>query len=153
MRSFSLHPTITLQVYLVDYEMPYTLPVLVVDDTEICRMGTGLLLESLGFKCHLAQNGFDALARFKAGRYRAVIMDYDMQGMTGAECVREIRKLEESTGSRLPVIGLTSHRHPSVIRKCLESGMDAVLPKDCPKEDLLDILEPLIFTRSDNGTG
>jgi hypothetical protein len=31
--------------------------------------------------------------------------------------------------------------------------MDAVLPKDCPKEDLLDILEPLIVTRSDNGTG
>ncbi len=133
--------------------MPYSLPVLIVDDTEICRMGTGLLLESLGFKCHLAQNGFDALARFKAGRYRAVIMDYDMHGMTGAECVREIRKLEESTGSRLPVIGMTSHNHPSVIRKCLESGMDAVLPKDCPKEDLLDILEPLIFTRSDNSTG
>jgi len=133
--------------------MPHSLPVLVVDDKEICRMGTGLLLESLGFKCHLAQDGFDALERFKTARYRAIIMDHDMPGMTGAECTKEIRKLEQPTGSRLPVIGMTSHRHPSVIRKCLESGMDAVLPKDCPKEDLLDILEPLIFSRSDNGTG
>jgi hypothetical protein len=44
--------------------MPSTLPVLVVDDTEICRMGTALMLDQLGFKCELAHNGFDALDLF-----------------------------------------------------------------------------------------
>lgn len=38
-----------------------TLPVLVVDDTEICRMGTALMLDQLGFSCELAHNGFDAV--------------------------------------------------------------------------------------------
>lgn len=135
---------------LLDRDMPYSLPVLVVDDTEICRTGTALLLESMGFKCEVAANGFDALDRFKAGRYGAIIMDYEMAGMTGAQCTDTIRKLEASTGARIPVIGLTSHRHPSVIRKCLESGMDAVLPKDCPSDDLFDVLETLIFARSKN---
>lgn len=130
--------------------MPYPLPVLIVDDTEICRTGTALLLESLGFKCELAQNGFEALDQFKPGKYAAVVMDYDMKGMTGAECTDTIRKLEESTGTRLPVIGLTSHKHPAIIRECLESGMDAVLPKDCPSQDLFDVLEPLIFAHSTN---
>lgn len=128
--------------------MPHTLPVLVVDDTEICRMGTALMLDQLGFKCELAPNGFDALDKFKASKYVAVIMDYEMKDMTGAECTEAIRKLEELTGERLPVIGMTSHREHAVIRKCLDSGMDAVLPKDCPSQDLFDILEPLICARS-----
>lgn len=130
--------------------MAYSLPVLVVDDTEVCRMGTALLLESMGFKCEVATNGFDALDLFKAGRYGAIIMDYDMAGMTGAQCTDTIRKLEASTGARIPVIGLTSHKHPAIIRLCLESGMDAVLPKDCQSKELFDVLEPLIFARSKN---
>lgn len=128
--------------------MPYSLPVLVVDDTEICRMGTALLLETMGFKCEQAPNGFDALDHFKPGKYGAILMDYEMAGMTGAQCTDTIRKLESPTGTRIPVIGLTSHRHPAIIRKCLESGMDAVLPKDCPSDDLFDVLKPLIFARS-----
>lgn len=130
--------------------MPYSLPVLVVDDTEICRMGTALLLESMGFKCELAANGFDALDRFKVGKYGAVLMDYDMAGMTGAQCTDTIRKLEAPTGARIPVIGLTSHNQPAIISECLASGMDAVLPKDCQSQELFDVLEPLIFARSKN---
>jgi CheY-like chemotaxis protein len=133
--------------------MPYSLPVLVVDDTDICRIGTALLLETMGFKCELALNGSDALERFKPGKYWAILMDYEMQGMSGAQCTDTIRKLEAPTGTRIPVIGLTSHRHPSIIRECLESGMDAVLPKDCPSNDLFDVLKPLIFARSNNGSG
>lgn len=69
-----------------DLLMPNSLPILVVDDTEICRMGTALMLDQLGFRCELAHNGFDALALFKPGKYAAVLMDYEMQGMSGAEC-------------------------------------------------------------------
>ncbi len=128
--------------------MPSTLPVLVVDDTEICRMGTALMLDQLGFSCELAHNGFDALDLFKPGKYAAVIMDYEMQGMTGAECTSEIRRLESSTGRRVPVIGMTSNDSREVRDKCLSGGMDAVLTKDCPAKDLLDILEPLLLQGS-----
>lgn len=128
--------------------MPYSLPVLVVDDTEICRMGTSLLVNDMGFKTEEAKDGFEALDKLKSARYAAVIMDYSMPGMTGDQCTKEIRRLENSTGARLPVIGMTSHREYEVIRKCLESGMDAVLPKGCPKDDLFDVLEPLIFAPS-----
>lgn len=128
--------------------MPRTLPVLVVDDTEICRMGTALMLDQLGFRCELAQNGFDALDLFKPGKYAAVIMDYEMKGMTGAECTSAIRRLESANGSRLPVIGMTSNDSQEVKNKCLSGGMDAVLTKDCPAKDLLDILEPLLLQGS-----
>jgi len=125
--------------------MPRSLPVLVVDDTEICRMGTALMLDQLGFKCEVAHNGFDALDLFKQGKYAAVIMDYEMKGMTGAECTNEIRRLESTNGCRLPVIGMTSNDSLEVRAKCLSCGMDAVLPKDCRTKDLLDILEPLLL--------
>ena len=128
--------------------MPYSLPVLVVDDKEICRTATALLLDGMGFKCHQAQDGFDALDKLKGGKYGAVIMDYDMPGMTGAECTREIRRLEQPTGLRLPVIGMTSHTSYTVREKCLAAGMDAVLPKDCASQDLFDVLEALICAHS-----
>ena len=125
--------------------MPNSLPILVVDDTEICRMGTALMLDQLGFRCELAHNGFDALALFKPGKYAAVLMDYEMQGMSGAECTEEIRRLEPGTSTRIPVIGMTSNDSQEVKNKCLSGGMDAVLTKDCPAKDLLDILEPLLL--------
>lgn len=136
---------------LVTYKMPRSLPVLVVDDTEICRFGTALLLNQLGFKSELAQDGADALERVKASKYAAVIMDYDLKGMTGAQCTAAIRTLEMGTTCRVPVIGMTSHKETEVISECLESGMDAVLTKDCQSEELLKVLEPLIFARPDNG--
>ena len=125
-----------------------TLPVLVVDDTEICRMGTALMLDQLGFSCELAHNGFDALDLFKPGKYAAVIMDYEMQGMTGAECTSEIRRLENLTNTRLPIIGMTSNDSAEVRKRCLDSGMDVVLSKECPDKELLRTLEPLIYARS-----
>jgi CheY-like chemotaxis protein len=125
--------------------MPRTLPVLIVDDTEICRIGTALMLDQLGFRCELAHNGFDALDLFRPGKYAAVIMDYEMKGMTGAECTSEIRRLESANGRRLPVIGMTSNDSREVRTKCLSGGMDAVLTKDCRAKDLLDILEPLLL--------
>lgn len=128
--------------------MPSTLPVLVVDDTEICRMGTALMLDQLGFCCELAHNGFDALDKLKPGKYAAVIMDYEMPGMNGAECTKEIRRLETLANTRLPVIGMTSNDSADVRKKCLDSGMDAVLTKDCRTKDLLDILEPLLLQGS-----
>ena len=129
--------------------MPFSLPILVVDDTEICRISTALLLDQLGFQSELAQNGFEALNKLKSAQYAAVIMDYDMQGMTGADCTKEIRRLEKSTRPRLPIIGMTSHTSYSVKKKCLDSGMDFVLPKDCHSQDLFDIIHPLIFARSE----
>lgn len=137
---------------LVAHIMPRSLPVLVVDDTEICRRGTALLLNQLGFESEMAQYGADALERVKVGKYAAVIIDYDMKDMSGAQCTAVIRTLEMGTIYRLPVIGMTSHRENEVISKCLESGMDAVLTKDCQSEELLEVLEPLIFSHSSNST-
>mgnify|MGYP006322399027 FL=1 len=128
--------------------MPNSLPILVVDDTEICRMGTALMLDQLGFSCELAHNGFDALALFKPGKYAAVLMDYEMQGMSGAECTEEIRRLENLTNTRLPIIGMTSNDSAEVRKRCLDSGMDVVLSKECPDKELLRTLEPLIYARS-----
>ena len=128
--------------------MPNSLPILVVDDTEICRMGTALMLDQLGFRCELAHNGFDALALFKPGKYAAVLMDYEMQGMSGAECTEEIRRLENLTNTRLPIIGMTSNDSAEVRKRCLDSGMDVVLSKECPDKELLRTLEPLIYARS-----
>ncbi len=89
--------------------MPRTLPLLVVDDTEICRIGTALMLEQFGFKTDTAENGFDALDKLENGSYGAVIMDYDMDGMSGAECTGRLRQMETGRNRHIPVTVSYTH--------------------------------------------
>ncbi len=124
--------------------MPRTLPLLVVDDTEICRIGTALMLEQYGFKIETAENGFDALDKLESGSYGAVIMDYDMVGMTGAECTGRLRGMETGTNRHIPVIGLSANDGETIKEKCLKAGMVAVLDKSCPAGKVLEVLEKVL---------
>lgn len=124
--------------------MPRSLPLLVVDDVEICRIGIAMMLEQHGFRTETALNGFDALEKLEHGSYGAVIMDYDMKGMTGAECTEKLGEIEMGTKRHIPVIGMTSNDSSEVRRKCLDAGMEAVLEKSCPAGRLLEVLEGVL---------
>lgn len=127
--------------------MPRSLPLLVVDDTEICRIGTALMLEQYGFKTETAENGCDALDKLERGSYGAVIMDYDMQDMTGAECTRRLREMETGRNRHIPVIGLSANDGQNIRDKCLKAGMVTVLEKDCPAKRVLEVLEDVLAAR------
>lgn len=124
--------------------MPRSLPLLVVDDTEICRLGTALMLEQFGFKTKTADNGFEALNKLENVSYGAVIMDYDMEDMTGAECTEQLRKMETGTNRDIPVICMSSNDGPVVREKCLKAGMVTVLEKTCPAGRVLEVLEKVL---------
>lgn len=130
--------------------MPRSLPILVVDDTEICRVGIALMLEQLGFRADTAANGYKALEKVPSNAYGAIIMDYDMGGMTGAECTEEIKKLEIETDRHILVVGMTSNVSPEIRVMCLNAGMEAVLDKSCSEAKFLETLERLLLQRLDH---
>lgn len=76
--------------------------VLFVDDEPLLRKAGKRMLMSLGYEALLASDGKDALEKFTLNRHRigAVVLDVAMPVMSGAECCRELRRIDP----QIPVI-------------------------------------------------
>ena len=76
---------------------------LIVEDDFTCRLLLQSFLAQYG-ECHIAVNGKEAVAAFRAAQesgqlYDLICMDIMMPEMYGQTAVREIRALEEATGT------------------------------------------------------
>src|SRR5512142_589114 len=90
---------------------------LLVEDEAILAMGERLLLERAGYEVRTAGSGEAALEAFgDGGDFDLVLMDVDLgRGMDGPEAARRLLRARE-----LPVVFLSSHAEPEVIRKTEE---------------------------------
>lgn len=114
--------------------------ILVVDDDAALRRALSRVLAANGFVVELAENGDDALARMRAQRFDAVVLDLMMPGRDGIEVCEQIR----ADGSQLPVLMLTA-RHAVRDRVTgLESGADDYLVKPFANEELVARLRALL---------
>jgi PAS domain S-box-containing protein len=116
------------------------MPVLVVDDVEINRAVARAQLNKLSYPFELAESGEQALMKMEQGRYSLVLLDVNMPGMNGIECVREIRTREEGKGQRIPVIAVTGHVDPKDRDQYVKAGMDDVLTKPLDIDSLNSVL-------------
>ena len=105
--------------------------ILIVDDMPIVSHGTALMLESIGYDADQAASGAAAIELFKSTEYAAIIMDFNMPGMNGFECTAKIRELENGTGSRIPIICMSSENEPGMKERCLAANLDDFLDKEC----------------------
>ncbi|PKB13504.1 signal transduction histidine kinase [Novosphingobium kunmingense] len=79
---------------------------LLVDDEPLVRMGTADMLEELGHEVLEANSGAEALTLLASRTgIKAVITDYTMPGMTGAELIQRIRE----SGSQVPILLVTGY--------------------------------------------
>jgi len=117
------------------------LPVLVVDDNAMVRLSTKMALESLGIQAEAASGGHEALQKLSERNYAAVIMDYRMPDMSGADCTREIRRREKITHTRIPVIGYSADKTSQIGADCKDAGMDALLSKEVPIGALVEVIK------------
>lgn len=117
---------------------PFT--ILVAEDNNVNRQLAQRMLERSGFRVLLAVNGEECVAVYREKHVDAILMDVDMPVMDGVQATREIRKLEMRGEKRIPIIAFTASTGPEGITLCLESGMDAYLPKPVDKQTLLETL-------------
>ncbi len=113
--------------------------VLVVEDDVVSREIALLLLWRLGYRADVAQNGIEALAAVHASAYDLVLMDLRMPGMDGIEATRRIRA-ELSPEGQPTVIAMTANVSTENQARCLEAGVDDVLPKPVHLDELAAIL-------------
>lgn len=83
-----------------------------------------------------AHDGLEALALYEAEPPDAVILDFDMPGLSGLEVLRRIR----SGGGDCLVVMLTAHSGASVRERCLAEGADHFLQKGVDEDRLIEII-------------
>jgi PAS domain S-box-containing protein len=115
--------------------------ILVVEDYPINQQVAQLYLEQIGFSCHIASNGVEAVQSFAAHNYSLILMDCQMPDMDGYTATRKIRSQEEGSGKRIPIIALTAHAMSGDREKCLEAGMDDYLVKPIEPDHLQNMLQ------------
>src|ERR1017187_3440248 len=110
---------------------------LVEDDPNLRANLTAMLNSSSGFQCQAAYpDGMAALRGIPANRPDVVLMDINLPGMLGTECVRQLKALAPN----LPVLMLTVYDDSEQIFKSLMSGATGYLLKRTSRDKLLEAI-------------
>jgi len=103
------------------------LRLLLAEDNEVNQFVAEEILTAAGFELDIAQNGREAIERFRQRPYAAILMDIQMPEMDGLEATRRIR--DELQGKPLPIIAMTANAMKSEEEACRAAGMDDFVPK------------------------
>ncbi len=115
--------------------------VLVAEDNAVNQRVAAGLLQNLGHAVLVVADGRAALAALERERFDLVLMDVQMPGMDGLEAAAELRRREQGTGRRMPVIALTAHAMKGDRERCVAAGMDGYLSKPVQVEELRKVLD------------
>ena len=121
--------------------------VLVVEDNEINMEIEKALLKMKGFSVDTAEDGSIALEKMRRavpGQYDVILMDLQMPVMDGWQATMEIRKLENPLIANIPIIAVSANSLKEDIRRSMESGMNAHLPKPIDIEQIVRQIEALV---------
>ncbi|VAW05018.1 BarA sensory histidine kinase (= VarS = GacS) [hydrothermal vent metagenome] len=117
------------------------LDVLVAEDNTVNQMVIKAMLEKIGCKVTIADNGKIAVDKYKTGQFDIVLMDVSMPEMDGGEATGLIRRRQKKTGEETPIIGVTAHAMREDRQRCLDAGMDDYLPKPVKQDKLEAVLK------------
>ena len=73
------------------------------------------------------------------GTFDVILMDIMMPLMDGYEATRQIRKLDRTDASSIPIIALTANAFDADRISAMEAGCNAFLAKPLKKEELLEL--------------
>ncbi len=117
--------------------------ILVVDDEEGARELFFSILSDEGYDITLANNGEEALVRFKNDAYDLVVTDIKMPVMDGLQLLQEIRK----TGSKTDVIMVTAYGEVESYLKAMSLGAAEYINKPIRIKELKRIVHKVLTER------
>jgi two-component system, sensor histidine kinase and response regulator len=135
-----------------DHQNAFGASLLLVEDEPINADIASRILQKMGLRVTLAENGVAALQSWRQEKFDLVLMDCEMAEMDGFEATRQIRKLE-ARKSHTPIVALTAHSAADVRDQCLTAGMDDVLGKPFKDRQVAALLERWIGAPDPLATG
>jgi CheY-like chemotaxis protein len=108
------------------------------DNPDTQRMLTFILARA-GYDVITADDGPQGIEKARAWRPALILVDMMMPKMSGAETIRELRKIEIIKD--VPILVLSAYKEKALIEEALEAGADDFLIKTVLPDDLTDIID------------
>jgi PAS domain S-box-containing protein len=126
------------------------LKMLLVDDYEHNLTILLHYLKGENFVIDTAEDGVEALEKFKTEQYDIVLMDMQMPVMDGYDATRHIRMIEkEQKRDRTPVIAVSAYALKGELKKSIDAGCDDHLNKPVKKSKLMAMLAKHLQPKDD----
>jgi two-component system sensor histidine kinase/response regulator len=110
--------------------------ILLAEDNEVNQLLASRVLEKLGHRVTIANNGEEAVAALAREHIDLILLDVQMPVMGGFEAAAAIRAEEADGARRIPIIALTANAMDGDRERCLAVGMDDHLSKPFTAREL-----------------
>jgi two-component system invasion response regulator UvrY len=109
--------------------------VLVIDDHPFVLQGCARTLEDTGARVLMASSLADGYRQYRAHKPAMIIVDLTIRQalLGGLSLVRRLRLHDKRT----PILVLSMHSDPTIVRRALEAGATGYVLKDAPPEEFL----------------
>ncbi len=117
-----------------------SLRILLVEDKMVTQKVIRLMLSEMGHHVNVANNGKEAIDKFKPGVYDLVLMDIQMPMMDG---ITATEKLRSAWADLPPVVGLSANAFEGDREKYMEMGFDEYLTKPLHLDEFTRLMQKL----------
>ena len=112
----------------------HPLRILLAEDNPVNQKLALRLLERMGYRADVAENGLAAISAVEGSAYDVILMDVQMPELDGLETTRRIRRRWPDTPLR--IVAMTANAMDGDREACLEAGMDDYIAKPISPEAL-----------------
>lgn len=118
----------------------YGLHLLLVEDNPINQRIAQVMLENLGCRIDIVENGMDVLNRMhELDHYDLIFMDVGLPDLSGFDVVSRLRQVPAL--KRKPIVAMTAHILDRDKQQAFESGMDCILAKPISYVEMISVLD------------
>jgi DNA-binding NtrC family response regulator len=118
--------------------------ILVADDDAVIRKGLQRILSAEGYDVETVSNGRAALDRLEQERFKLLVTDLKMPGMSGLEVLESIRTRQPE----LPVVLITGYAAIDNAVEAMKNGATDYLAKPFANEEIISKVENAIKARA-----
>jgi len=118
--------------------------ILIADDDAVIREGLRRVLMGRGYEVETVSNGLAALNRLEEERFKLLITDLKMPGMSGLEVLQSIRNCQPE----LPVILITGYAAIDNAVEAMKNGATDYLAKPFENDEIIDKVAHALKSRA-----